>query len=331
VNSDKEVLLTAHHADDAIETFFINLMRGTALKGLTGIKVKNGHTLRPLMSFSSSEIEEYITKNKITFRQDKSNFDNKYLRNNLRNQLIPEFEKNSVNFKTKVNKTISSLNDADKWIESQASKFRLDNFKYLNQTIAIDKTILIEQDNFFLTYVFQQFGIYRSNIISLVKVLNGSSGAKFSTSTHQFNLDRTRLFISENTAQYHTSDSAITISEFPVNIDLGKVRLELDTLNKPRSFLNDSFQQLSLDKIKLPIKIRAWETGDKLQPLGMTGSKLISDVLIDKKIPLFKKSQVLVIVDSDNIIISIPGILISEKVKISANSNHILTIQRIDL
>mgnify|MGYP000097250229 CR=1 FL=1 len=321
--SKKDILLTAHHSDDAIETFFINLMRGTSLQGLTGIN--NQHNIkRPLLSLGVNEIEQYLSLNKIEYRQDQSNFDNKYLRNYLRNQIIPSFQEKSENFKPKVSKTISSLSEVDSWIQKQANNFLQVNFTQSENTISVDKNVLLSQDNIFLTYVLKNFGDHRSNVKNLESALNSNTGSKFLTSTHHFLLNRDEILINELNPTQDFNNNTYSINTFPEKLTLGNSLLEFTILTKPLQFSNNKYQQFDLNKVKLPLTIRHWQHGDRIQPLGMRGTKLISDILIDNKVPQTDKPKILVLVDSQKTIIAIPELLISEKVKIQPNSTSIL-------
>ena len=333
LTTSNKILLTAHHADDAIETFFINLMRGTALQGLSGIKRKNGQIFRPLLSFSVDDMNSYITQNNLEFRQDQSNADMKYLRNYVRHQVIAAFEKKSDNFKPKVVKTIDSLSQVDKWIHKQAKSFCEEHFTSNNSAISVGKKTVLNQDNIFLTYIFAPFGIHRSNVENLRTVLNAKTGAKFLTDSFQFNVNREQIVISEliqevfalHSKQIH--EQTKEINSFPQIISIGKTKLYFQIIPKMLPFSNDQSQQFDLDKITLPISVRYWQYGDRIQPLGMEGSKLISDILTDKKIPLFQKSDTLILVDSNHTLIAIPGILISENVKVQFNTKSILHLK----
>ncbi|NOQ70851.1 MAG: tRNA lysidine(34) synthetase TilS [Crocinitomix sp.] len=331
-----DVLLTAHHSDDSIETFFINLMRGTSLQGLTGINNNKRNIARPLLAFNTIEIEDYIKENNVNYRQDQSNFDNKYLRNYLRNQLIPAFQEKSDHFKPKVVKTMQSLKEAHTWIEKQAVSFHKTNIHQIKAGLTVDKNFILKQDQFFLTYILKPFGIHRSNVNSLINALSKSTGAKFLTSSYQFTVNRDQILITERIEPRNNADSAneippnkisYTISFFPNKITIDNLQLEFTVYSKHQPFSDNNIQQFDLNQIVVPLTLRPWQHGDRIQPLGMTGTKLISDILIDKKIPLINKSKILVLTDSNKNIIAIPGMLISEKVKIISATTNILSLQ----
>jgi tRNA(Ile)-lysidine synthase len=334
-----DILLTAHHSDDSIETFFINLMRGTSLKGLTGIN--NNNIARPLLAFSALEIEDYIKTNNIQYRQDQSNFNNKYLRNYLRNKLIPAIQEKSENFKPKVVKTLQSLKEADSWIQRQAANFQKANFQKTDEVITVNKSNVLKQDHFFLTYIFKTFGIQRSNVESFTNAMRQKTGALFVTPTYQFTVNRDQVLIAANknallsTNAIETSsnnkethvETYHSINSFPHKAIVNNLELKFAAQSKHLSFSNNNnIQQFDLNQIALPLTIRPWQQGDRMQPLGMKGSKLISDILIDKKVPLIFKPEILILIDTNKNIIAIPGMGISEKVKIHPETTNILTL-----
>ncbi len=325
MKDENHILLTAHHQDDSIETFFINLMRGTGIQGLTGIKSKRSYILRPLSSFTSEQIHSFVIENGIAFRQDKSNFDNKYLRNNLRNELLPAFEKRSENFRSKVYKTINSLQETNSWIEKQAKQFKTENFKHNSNVISINKDIILAQETIFLEYIFQEYGIYRSNVHSFKSTICAGTGSKFLSTKFQFTVDRNHILISVIKDIEHIN--AVQVNSFPNTISIGDNLLEFDISSVTLSFNDNSIQQFDSDLIEFPITIRPWHHGDRIRPLGMTGSKLISDILIDKKTPLINKDGVLVIEDQSTRILAVVNLLISNEYRITEATNKILSLK----
>lgn len=326
LKADSDILLTAHHLDDSIETFFINLMRGTGLQGLTGITEVQQQIIRPLSSFTASEIQDYVSDENIKFRQDQSNFDDKYLRNYVRNVLIPEFNERSDNFNRKVEKTLKSLNQVNSWIKKQAEIFKKSSFIFAENYIQIDKQILINQDTIFLEYIFRDRGIHRSNVKSFYSFLKSNTGGKFFTNNSLFWIDRNNILI-QDINEYNTLEvSPILIDTFPAVRQIMNVTLTFNRAKKAEPFGNENFQQFDYDKVQLPLKVRKWKHGDKLSPLGMSGTKLISDILIDKKISDIKKDEILVIEDKNQNILSIPGLLISNTAKLSNKTKSIVTL-----
>jgi len=327
LSNKNAVLMTAHHLDDSIETFFINLMRGTSIKGLSGIPKKRNQIIRPLLSFSSDEINKYVSDNGIEYRQDQSNFDSKYLRNELRENVIPKLKERSNNFHSKVNKTIQSLHEINSWMEKQAQEFRDMYFSKRVDIIEIDKELLIDQDSIFIEFLFNKYGLKRSNRSDFERFIQSKTGSIFVTNTHTFTVDRKHILIASLSAL--NNFSPLEINSIPNEIKIGSQNYTFRLIDKAMPFdeLNNDLQ-LNFDKIKLPILIRKWENGDKIQPLGMTGNKLISNILIDKKISLQEKQTILLVEDSNNQTIAILNHMVSDKVKLTTETSKILLVTR---
>ena len=326
LRDEQNVLLTAHHADDSVETFFINLIRGTGLKGLTGINSKKKQLYRPLITIPQDLIMKYVKDHNIIYRQDISNYDNKYLRNNLRNNLIPQFENIESSFKTKVNQTINSLSEIHSWISSEADCFLAKNLTQKNTYSEIAIHHLTGKQPIFIEFALSKFGIHKSNRSTFIKFLTAKQGALFYTDGYEFLHDRSKLCI-RPIGTVRPLDVIIDTSNLPktyateqyeIKLSITKEKLALDTRN---------MDQLNADKIKFPIRIRRWQQGDKIRPLGMLGKKLVSDILINKKVNRFEKDNILVLEDNSSTIISILGIVIANDYKLNSDVNKILRIE----
>lgn len=327
IREKNQVLLTAHHQSDSVETFFINLMRGTGIKGLAGIPQKRNDIFRPLLHFTRADIERYVLDHQIKFREDSSNAENKYLRNNLRNSLIPQFEDLSPNFSQKVAHTIESLNALSNWVEKQAAAFKNEHLKKTAHALSIDLNKLQSQDSAFLEFVLADFGIHRSNLIGFVHYLNAETGAQFITQSHCFTLNRGAVLITPMETKATNYELPILKENLPLHFQTPFATLSFvhSTTIAPFTAHNE-IQQLDFDKIKFPLLVRNWKNGDRIHPLGMTGTKLISDILIDKKVPLPDKQNRLILADSENTILALLGLVVSEKVKITETTHAVLQI-----
>lgn len=319
------VLLTAHHFDDSIETFFINLMRGTALKGLTGIASNENKIVRPLLHFTSTDIKNYITTHTITYREDSSNSENKYLRNKLRNQIIPLLAENSNEFTTKMRQTMDTLNAADHWIETQVQQYKQNHFNQKSDhSIHVSIDNLTAQDAYFIQRLFKAYGISRKQNTALLQLIHATTGASLKTTTHTLYKNRNEIILLPHTA--NQPPQPITVKQLPATFRLNQSNYTLSVQQQALPFKADKYQQLSLDHIKLPLTFRTWKKGDKISPLGFKNQKKISDILINKKIPLYKKNTLIVCQDATKTIICIPQLMVSEKYKLTASTQKILCI-----
>ena len=318
-NTDNSILMTAHHLDDSIETFFINTLRGTGLKGLCGISNGKNNIYRPLLNFTKQEITQFATKQSVKFREDESNNSDNYLRNKLRHNIIPELKQLSPNLTDKMDTMMTELNDIDLFISNYLKSFKFENKLNIEQIQSIPE---------FLWYkLIAECGVSRKNNSEIIKLVSGKTGAIFKTNTHTILKDRTELIISKNTSTLPINLKVDTTTR-SVEVYGGKLTFEL-LKDIDNIAFDNSIAYLDFNKIEFPITIRNWRQGDKIQPLGMkNGNKLISDVLINKKINQFKKDKQLVIQSNDKLIWLI-DLMISQPFAISEKTKTAYKISSI--
>ena len=323
LKTDQSYLLTAHHLDDSIETFFINLLRGTGLKGLTGISTNKNNIIRPLLGFKKSEIIDFANQNNIQFREDKSNASDNYLRNKLRHHIIPNLKELTGNFEGKMSTLFEDLSASSQFID--ATFLDLKNQIKSNQRLNIEVLNTIPESLWH--QLFSDFGLSRKHNSELIKLVYGNSGAIMTFNSYRFLKDRHQIIISNNTKP--KTNSKLSISKNDSIVKLGQSELKISTI--PYSSTLDfkpNIAYLNADKLVFPLEIRTWQQGDKIQPLGMQGSKLISDVLTDKKINQFDKENQYVITSNQNIIWLV-DLMISNAFAIDDKTKSILKIEHI--
>ena len=322
---NQSLLLTAHHRDDSIETFFINLFRGTGFRGLSGIPVFANKIIRPLSEFTSEDIYHYLSANQIEYRKDSSNSKKDYLRNKIRHDLIPVLAEMEPQFQSKMGNLFDELTQLKTHLDKEVEKFKTKHERCENEKYFYLLNEIKELDTFFMEQVFRSFGVYRKNVTALFNFLNAATGAQFYTESHQFLVDRDQLIVSKKNSI--SNDVYEIVAEVPAILNLSGKTI---SINKKEDFeiekANTAIQQVDFSKLDFPLTLRNWQTGDKIKPLGMKGSKLISDILIDKKIDRLDKENVLTLLNSDGIIIAIFGVLISEDFKITASTIAVLEI-----
>ena len=280
------LLFVAHHQDDQLETFWLQLFRGAGLSGLQGMLVKNGRVLRPLLPFSKKELAELSSELQLTWRNDSSNESTKYLRNLFRLKLIPELEEEIPTLRDSI-QTLQSVFQRTLDQEKGEINSIVDEIK-LNKTIALNEVILIP--HYKLVEVLKRLHIplvLANNIKELIKSEVGKRLCWKSNSGpfHELVKERDALrFITKILAQPETPRfKAQFISSLPTMFD------------KNVLFLDQS-------KVHGELFVRPWMEGDRMQPIGLKGSKLISDILKDDRVPSSEKSQCFVLCDSEKII-----------------------------
>lgn len=321
-------LLTAHHLDDSIETFFINLLRGTGIKGLGGIPVTRDNIIRPLSEFTSEDIYKYISDNQLEYRQDSSNNTDKYLRNKIRHHVIPEILDIAPAFKEKMEDFFTEMKSIQKFLKKEADTFREQHFSKSAVSIRVPLAELKKMNSTsFLQYLFEPYGLTKSGTAELTNLLQGPSGKKLIVNDYIFLVDRDKLLI------YKECDSQFVrevISTPEFNYNDARTSIEIRASHDTSLTGSESIQKLDLEKIEFPLTLRNWSEGDKVQPLGMKGKKLISDVLIDKKVDQQRKGRVLVLEDAKSTILCLPGLLVSDNAKLDDSSKDVMEIHYLE-
>jgi tRNA(Ile)-lysidine synthase len=310
-----DFIAIAHNSDDNIETFFINIIRGSGIKGLLGIKNKINFIVRPLMFSSRDEIIKYVTNNDLNYREDSSNSSDKYLRNKIRHNLIPLLKEMNPSIGKSISKELSILNNIN-------SVYKETIHKNLNKIIINeDDRIIISKVKLLSlspldVYVYEIFSPYGfSDLRNISNTITKGSGKQFFSPTHKLLFDREYIFLSkiiEKETIETSIDSSIISIEIPIKMCFC-VTHEVD--------YNDNINNAYLDfeKLQFPLTIRAWKKGDKFIPLGMSCYKKLSDFFIDIKLSLLDKEKVYLLCSGKDIIWVI-GYRIDDRYKVTSKT-----------
>ncbi|MAQ69780.1 MAG: tRNA lysidine(34) synthetase TilS [Flavobacteriales bacterium] len=316
-------LATAHHHDDAIETVLINLIRGTGISGLHGIKKSHDNIIRPLISFHKKDILHYAHLNKLSYREDSSNDDDRYVRNKIRNQIIPLMKQINPNVTTSIGKTMSRIYEVEKLyvqiirekkeklLIEKDNEFRVDIPSLLNETSA--KQLLYE--------IVSDFGF--SDIDAVFNSLNSSSGKEFFNNDYYMIKDRRELIISRHIKiDSCVIDEDVTFVNVPFKIKFivsSHDKIQLKDCSKEIMYIDYS-------KLKFPLLIRPWSEGDRFIPLGMKRFKKLSDYFIDNKFSLIMKKKACVLI-SNNDIVCILGERLDDRFKLVEDSKKVYIVK----
>lgn len=319
-----DLYATAHHLDDQIETFFINLFRGTGVSGLRGFPAKNGNCIRPLLFAHRDMIAKYAFANKIKFREDGSNIKDDYLRNRIRHHVLPALEQSESSFRKGFQSTFQFLADTEKFVKHEISVKKADFFEEINglQCIKIKK---IKQDNnaaFVLFELLRPLNFNYAATCGILESLGTQSGKKFFSSTNELVIDREYLIISEIANEtcevYEVNENTSKI------VDPISIKFQTLSFDKSQPILgSNKIACFDRDRITFPMKLRKYCEGDKFQPLGMKGQKKLSDFFIDQKLSLPEKREVWLLLSGDEIVWII-GLRIDDRYKITGKTKNIL-------
>ncbi|MBS0000158.1 MAG: tRNA lysidine(34) synthetase TilS [Cyclobacteriaceae bacterium] len=318
-------IATAHHLDDNIETLFFNLFKGTGLKGLAGIPVRQDHVIRPLLFAGKDQIVQYAGQHKIAFREDQSNLDIKYNRNLIRNKILPLVKAINPGFDRTIISTLERLNESQKLIEYWVAE---NKHRFLHQEgghVYLDKSFLTGINSpVFLHEVLRTWGFNYDQCRDILARKEKRSGSLFYSDTHVLNIDRETMVISSNIIDRNTGYRWYEPND-DIETRFGKFRKE--TVSKEGALKSDDphREYFDLTRLKFPLEIRLWKAGDRFIPLGMKGKKKLSDFMIDEKIPVNLKQRMPVIL-SEGSVIWFVGQRIDERFKIMPDSLQILKI-----
>lgn len=294
-----DYILTAHHADDNLETFLINFTRGTGLEGLTGIPVENDKIIRPLLFLTRDEIDEYAKEHEIKWREDSSNASDKYVRNKIRHHLIPILKELNPNFMTSFLKTENYLQQSQSMVEDAASMIYQQVAREEGGQVHFDLSKLLQLSNY-QSYLYQwlkEFGFTAWD--DIYDLVNGQSGKQVFASGYRLLKDRDSLIVcpvteEETTAEFHISENQREVN-IPLKLSLCKVS-DISIESNKTIFVN-------ADQIVYPLVIRKWKTGDVFMPFGMDGkSKKVSKFFKDEKLSLIEKENTWILCSGEQIV-----------------------------
>jgi len=324
---------TAHQLDDQIETFFINLFRGTGISGLHGILPKQGNLIHPLLFAYRKEIEEFAKANNLDHREDSSNLKTDYTRNKIRHKLIPVIKEINPDYAEIISKNISRLRQSEDIYRQQVRNIS-DKVLIIDKEaikISISKLLELQPVETYLFELISPFYFNYSDVQDIINSLDSTSGKQFFSSTHRIIKDREYLIIEETVKKNNTIQPEYYISTNDSFIN-HPVKYRISRLTKPVNFVpskETSIAFLDEDKLKFPLKIRKWKTGDYFYPFGMNKKKLLSDFFIDNKFTIPEKEKTWIIT-SGNQIVWIVGHRIDNRNRITESTQRVFRIELVD-
>ena len=318
-----DYILTAHHADDNLETFLINLGRGTGLEGLTGIPEQNEKVIRPLLTFSQEEMEEYAKINNIQWREDSSNASDKYLRNKIRHHLVPMLKELNPNFLSSFYKTQTYLQEAQVMVEDASIMIYQQVAKQEGDTIFFNLKKLKKLPNYksYLHQWLKEFGF--SAWDDIYDLVESQSGKCIYSPEFRLLKDRDSLILSPinfvNKKEEYFIDENQKEVNIPLNLTFCKVA-DLSVVSNKTIFVD-------ADKLQYPLILRRWNDGDSFQPFGMNGkSKKVSKFFKDEKLSLLEKENTWILCSNEEIVWII-GLRQDERFGINNTTKNTLKIQ----
>jgi tRNA(Ile)-lysidine synthase len=326
-----QYIATAHHLDDDTETFMINLLRGSGLDGLDGIDFKNGNIIRPMLFATKEEISNFAQNNDISCREDSSNQKDKYLRNYLRQHVMPAIYKADQRAKVGISNSISNLKSSRILLDFLIEKYAQNIVASKGDAVYISLTEITET-GVGAALLYQMIKKYGFNYNQCQNIIQSNIHTGIVFYAHEFEalVNRNHLIIRPGTSKSENLLQSIT--ELPFVFETNKYKIVIDYAPIPDTFqtAKDTLW-LDANQLHFPLTIRNWKDGDIFAPLGMQGKRQkVKDYLINRKVSQFDKENILVL-ESQNAIIAILMQGISEQVKLSKNSTACMVIKKIDI
>jgi tRNA(Ile)-lysidine synthase len=318
-----DYILTAHHVDDNLETFLINLARGTGIDGLLGIPEVNDNVVRPLLPYSREDIESYAKEHKLEWQEDSSNASNKYLRNKLRHDVIPMLKEINPHFLQNFSKTQGFLKDSKSIVEDKITDVSHNVVKTIDEytmSLNINEIKMLSHPKAYLYELLKDFGFTEWQ--DVLNLLDAQSGKYVQTSSHRLIKNRACLLLSTIHAD---GNQSIYISETDKIVDTLFGVLLVDEVE---AVLETQKNIIYVDKdlLKFPLSIRKREKGDVVYPLGMTGKKKLSKYFKDEKFSLLDKENAWLLC-SDDAIVWVINNRADNRFRVTESTKHVLKIE----
>ena len=320
-----DYIITAHHIDDSIETFLINLSRGAGINGFLGIPEVNNKINRPLLAFTKDQLKSYALENKILFREDSSNKKKDYLRNQIRLEVIPKLKKINPYLLESFPKTIKKLEQSKSIIADRIAKVLSEvSFKKGEELFfEIESIKNLSNIEAYVYEIFKQYNFTQWD--DIVDLLDSQTGKEVVSKTHRLLKNREYLILTKKVGLQEIS-TLINSSKEEIKISAGTIIFsKADKIDKknPYSIFLDS------KKLKFPLKVRNVVSGDYFYPFGMDGKKKVSKYLKDQKISKYDKEKTLILETSKNEIVWLIGMRLDHRFSVTDKTKEILKIELI--
>lgn len=330
---DFKYVATAHHADDFTETVLMNLVRGSSLAALHGIKAKNKSIIRPLLFATRDEIENYAKERRLIWREDSSNQKDDYIRNKIRHHVIPLLKEINPSLTETFLSNASHIEETEKVLQDyiDAAKDAIVNEREEHLEFDIKKLIQLSAPVTFLFKLLNPYGFNSSVCKDIFHSIQGTETKMFYNDSWCAVKEREKLIVRKNIQ--------LAKESFVINgaghHHFGKLHLNIESVYDADQVKQDVFNNkhkdnssafLDADKISFPFTLRHWKEGDSFSPLGIKGKKLLSDYFIDEKFSVAEKQQQFLLL-TENTVLWVVGKRLAEYAKLTMETKNILQIK----
>ena len=320
-----EAIAVAHHRDDNVETVLLNLIRGTGLSGLCGMRPRNGHIVRPLLSVDRSQIVRWLADRHLPFCTDSSNASDIYRRNFVRLRLLPLMEQLNPSVRDAILRMAGHLTDVEAIYRNAIDSHRA-HLIDADGRISIDALLRTPAPHAMLFELLTPYGFTPSQCADIARALSGESGRSFVAPDGRWHLLKDRLHLILYPADEVSADA------FPLTLGselTAPIRLSLEERIVDEAFTisrSPHVATFDADRIALPLTLRRWRAGDSFVPFGMTGRKKLSDYFSDHKFSLLRKAAAWILCDASGRILWIVGHRTDNRFRITSKTRRALII-----
>lgn len=315
-------IAVAHHRDDSAETLLLNLMRGCGIRGLHGIRPRNGYIIRPLLCIGRSDILHYLNNAQIEYVTDSTNLSSDYTRNKVRLELLPLMAQINPSIGATIAETAERLAEAEE-IYSQAIEQAKQRVLSDSTTIDIHRLKQEKAPRTLLHEILSPYGFNNSQVNDILTNIDSESGRRYKAAEWEVIKDREKLLIAPIGA---TFEQTVLPEEGEISTPYGLLRINRSifngTISKKRNIAT-----LDAEKLELPLTLRSTRKGDRFHPFGMRGTKLVSDYLTDIKRNVIEKEQQLVVTDARDNILWLVGERPSALCSVNSSTTEVITLE----
>jgi len=297
-----EFLVTAHHLNDQLETFIINLSKASGIKGLSGIPANDHKILRPLLHFSKEEVYNFAAKNQIEFREDLSNKKSDYLRNKIRNEVVPKLLETNEHFLDNFKKSIHYLNQTKDFVQQQIEDIEHRITISNGECKILDKSKLNLASDFVKFEILKKYGFEKEAEIK--KIFTSETGSTFFSKNFQLTINRNELILNTLDQNTDIQDKILLIKKIDPSENQTIINLE-STIESIEGINKTVRWDFDAEKITFPLQLRRKEEGDVFFPTGFSGKKKVSKFFKDEKLSILAKQKIWLLTDGNNRVIGI--------------------------
>ncbi len=320
-----EFLVTAHHLNDQLETFIINLSKAAGINGLSGIPANSNRILRPLLPFSKEEIYAFAKENQIQYREDLSNKKSDYLRNKIRNEVVPKLMETNDHFLDNFKKSSSYLNQARDFVQQQIGEIEKRCTLFNNPYKILSKDLLSRESNFVKFEILKKYGFDQE--IEILKIFTAENGSLFLSGEYRLMVSYDELILIAKTDHSipDQKDEEIALIE-ESHLSQNQTEINLENIMAIEE-INKSFEwDFDARKLRFPLRLRRPKEGDEFYPSGFSGKKKVSKFFRDEKLSILARQKIWILADAENSVLGVIPFRQDRRYSGDENTGHILKI-----